>query len=48
MFKPMWQYLIPRFIASDTPIMEMANSMLLQILAAWKWTEDYANFLDQK
>lgn len=29
-------YLIPRFIVSDVPIIEMPNSMLLQILAALK------------
>ncbi len=28
-------YFIPRFIASDVPIIEMASNMLLQIFAAW-------------
>lgn len=36
----MWTtYLIPRFMVSDVPIIDMPNNMLLQILAAWnvKW-----------
>lgn len=31
-------YLIPKFIASEVPIIPMARSMLLQILAAWNET----------
>lgn len=32
-------YLIPKFIVSEVPIIPMARSMLLQILAAWNETD---------
>lgn len=31
----MCTYLIPRFMVSEVPIIDMPNNMLLQILAAW-------------
>jgi hypothetical protein len=37
LFQAVTTYLLPRFMASDVPIIDMANNMLLQILAAWKY-----------